>query len=101
MGDVVKPVHLMPVLCFAPPGALIALQIASLQPFLANHAGIHLGIRVEILRYLGQSPSDARNALVNKPKEQQDHDGGRHVGPHASAGLQDVILALQAHRNAP
>ena len=61
----------------------------------------YIWVSVEILRYLGQSPSDARNALVNKPKEQQDHDGGRHVGPHASAGLQDVILALQAHRNAP
>ena len=57
---------------------------------------------VEILRNLGQSPGDdigeARNALMNKSKEQQD-DGGSHVGPHASAGLQDVILALLARRN--
>ena len=57
---------------------------------------------VEILRYLGKSPGDgigdARNALMNKSKEQQD-GGGSHVGPHASAGLQDVILALLARRN--
>ena len=57
---------------------------------------------VEILRYLGQSLSEyfARTALMNKSKEQQD-DGGSHVGPHAYAGLQDVILALLARRNVP
>ena len=38
---VVKPVHLMPVLCPAP-DAIIALQTASLQPFLTNQAGILL-----------------------------------------------------------
>ena len=55
---------------------------------------------VEILRYVGQSRGDysARNSLMNKPKEQQ-NGGGSHVGPHASAGLQDVILALLARRN--
>ena len=55
---------------------------------------------VEILRYLRQSRGDyfARNSLMNKSKEQQD-GGGSHVGPHASAGLQDVILALLARRN--
>ena len=56
---------------------------------------------VEILRYLGKSPGDdgcARNSLMNKSKKQQE-GGGSHVGPHASAGLQDVILALLAPRN--
>ena len=55
---------------------------------------------LEILRYSGQSRGDyfARNSLMNKSKEQQD-GGGSHVGPHASAGLQDVILALLARRN--
>ena len=55
----------------------------------------------EILRYLGKSPGDdgcARNSLMNETKEQQ-NGGGSHVGPHASAGLQDVILALLARRN--
>ena len=91
---VVKPVHLMPVLCPAP-DAIIALQTASLQPFLTKQEFF--------LRYLGQSPCEyvvARNALMNKSKEQQD-DGGSHVGPHAYAGLQDVILALLARRNVP
>ena len=49
---------------------------------------------IKILRYLGQSPIDTRytrNALMDKSKEKQE-DGGSHVGPHASAGLQDVAF---------
>ena len=87
----------MAVLCPAP-AALIALQTASLQPFLPII--LEFPRWVEILRYPRQSLI-ARTAPVNDAKEQQDENVESHVGWHGSAGLQDVILVLRARRNAP